>query len=206
MWLSLSTAVTRLDWVYFRWAGEHFLGRFPRTLPGGPTRLSCGLERVTRRHSAELLQSCLTLCDPRGWSPLAPLSMEFSRQEYWSVAISFSRGASPSWDRTRISCVSCIGRWVLYHWNTRETQETRVVCIQRALMDMISVLPTEPRGGHYTLCHCTAEKTSWFWEFKAPSHGHQLEEVVLGLNGAARFPSLTDLSCKVKLTFWIFDQ
>ena len=28
-------------------------------------------------------QSCLTLCDPRDCSQ-APLSMEFSRQEYWS--------------------------------------------------------------------------------------------------------------------------
>ena len=30
------------------------------------------------------LQSCLTLCDPMDSSPPAPLSMEFSRQEYWS--------------------------------------------------------------------------------------------------------------------------
>ena len=29
-------------------------------------------------------QLCLTLCDPVDCSPLAPLSMEFSRQEYWS--------------------------------------------------------------------------------------------------------------------------
>ena len=29
-------------------------------------------------------QSCLTLCDPMDCSRQAPLSMEFSRQEYWS--------------------------------------------------------------------------------------------------------------------------
>ena len=29
-------------------------------------------------------QLCLTLCDPMDCSPQAPLSMEFSRQEYWS--------------------------------------------------------------------------------------------------------------------------
>ena len=29
-------------------------------------------------------QSCLTLCDPVDCSPPGPLSMEFSRQEYWS--------------------------------------------------------------------------------------------------------------------------
>ena len=33
---------------------------------------------------AELLQWCLTLCDPMDCSPSAPLSMRFSRQEYWS--------------------------------------------------------------------------------------------------------------------------
>ena len=35
------------------------------------------------------------------------------------VAISFSRGSSRTQDRTGISC---IGRWILYHWVTREAQ------------------------------------------------------------------------------------
>ena len=34
--------------------------------------------------AAKSLQSCLTLCDPIDSSPPAPLSMGFSRQEYWS--------------------------------------------------------------------------------------------------------------------------
>ena len=29
-------------------------------------------------------QLCLTLCDRMDYSPPAPVSMEFSRQEYWS--------------------------------------------------------------------------------------------------------------------------
>ena len=33
------------------------------------------------------------------------------------VAISFCRGSSQSRDRT---CISCFGRWILYHWATRE--------------------------------------------------------------------------------------
>ena len=33
---------------------------------------------------AKLLQSCPTLCDPIDGSPQAPLSLGFSRQEYWS--------------------------------------------------------------------------------------------------------------------------
>ena len=32
----------------------------------------------------QLLQSCLTLCDPRNSAHQIPLSMGFSRQEYWS--------------------------------------------------------------------------------------------------------------------------
>ena len=34
--------------------------------------------------AAKLLHSCLTLCDPIDGSPPAPLSLGFSKQEYWS--------------------------------------------------------------------------------------------------------------------------
>ena len=33
---------------------------------------------------AQLLQSCLTLCNPMDYIPQAPLSVEFSRHTYWS--------------------------------------------------------------------------------------------------------------------------
>jgi len=48
----------------------------------------------------------------------APLSMRFSRQEYWNESLWPPPGES-SWprDRTRISFVSCIGKQVLYHWH-----------------------------------------------------------------------------------------
>ena len=44
----------------------------------------------------------------------ALLSMVFSRQEYQLVAISYSRGSSQPRDQTWVSCISCIGRQVLY--------------------------------------------------------------------------------------------
>ena len=46
----------------------------------------------------------------------APRSLEFSRQEYWS-RWPFPTSGDPLWPRdwTRLSCVSCIGRWILYH-------------------------------------------------------------------------------------------
>ena len=46
----------------------------------------------------------------------APLSMELSRQEW--VAISSSRGSSWPKDLTQVSCVSGIGRQILYHCTT----------------------------------------------------------------------------------------
>ena len=36
------------------------------------------------------------------------------------VAISFSKGSSRLRDQTHISCISCIGRQILYHWATGE--------------------------------------------------------------------------------------
>ena len=41
----------------------------------------------------------------------APLTMEFSRQEF---VISYSRGSSRLWGQTPVSCISCIGRQILY--------------------------------------------------------------------------------------------
>ena len=54
--------------------------------------------------------SCPTLCDLTAHQ--APLSMKFSRPEYWN-GLPF-----PTRDQTLISCVSCIGRQILYHWAT----------------------------------------------------------------------------------------
>ena len=58
-------------------------------------------------------QSCPTLCDPVDCSPPAPLSMGFSKQEYWS-GLPFPPPGDPP-NRTHVSYISCIGRQVLYH-------------------------------------------------------------------------------------------
>ena len=51
----------------------------------------------------------------------APLSMGFSRKEYWSgLPFLPSRGSSRPRDQTHVSCVSCTGREILYHWTTWE--------------------------------------------------------------------------------------
>ena len=63
----------------------------------------------------------LTLCDPMDCS--SPGSFVHgilqARILEW-VAIAFSRGSSQPRGRTRVSCVSCIGRPILYHCTTWE--------------------------------------------------------------------------------------
>ena len=58
-------------------------------------------------------QSCLSLCDPLDCSsPGSSLHGIFQARILEWVAISYSRGSSPPRDQT---CVSCIGRQILYH-------------------------------------------------------------------------------------------
>ena len=62
---------------------------------------------------------CPTLLGPNGLYSLPGSSVHGISQATileW-VAISFSRGSSQPRNQT---CVSCIGRWILYHWDTRE--------------------------------------------------------------------------------------
>ena len=62
-------------------------------------------------------QLCSTLHDLTDCSPLGSSVHGIcqARMLEW-VAISFSRASSWSRDRT---CISCVGKWVLYHWATR---------------------------------------------------------------------------------------
>ena len=69
-------------------------------------------------------QLCLTLCDPMDYSPPGSRSSVYgisqTRILKW-FAISFSKGSFWPRNWTHVSCVSCIGRWILYHWATWET-------------------------------------------------------------------------------------
>ena len=84
-----------------------------------------------------------------------------------SVAISFSRGSSQHRDRT---CISRIGRWVFYHWVTREA--LRMFKMSQLQLDykywvqtllwretdcLMYVLSTEGPTG----TGCTAHGTPW---------------------------------------------
>ena len=58
-------------------------------------------------------------CNPWTVACQAPLSMQFSRQEYW-VATSYFRGSSQPSNWTQVSYISWVGRQNLYHWVTWE--------------------------------------------------------------------------------------
>ena len=61
-------------------------------------------------------QPCLTLGDPMDCSlPGSSVCRIFQARILEQVAISFSSGSSQPRDGTLISCISCIGRWILYH-------------------------------------------------------------------------------------------
>ena len=60
---------------------------------------------------AKSLQSCPTLCDPMDCSP--PGSSVHGI--FQARTLESSRGSSWLRDQTRVSYVSCMGRWVLYH-------------------------------------------------------------------------------------------
>ena len=55
-------------------------------------------------------------CGPPG----SPVGGDFQIKILVWVAISLSRVSSLHKGWTHVPCVSCLGRWVLYHWATRE--------------------------------------------------------------------------------------
>ena len=85
-----------------------------------------GREQVRQRKEILLLlvvsyKLCLTLCDPMDCSPPGfSVHGILQARILEGVAISSSRGSSPSRDRTH---VSCIGRWILHHWATWEAEK-----------------------------------------------------------------------------------
>ena len=60
----------------------------------------------------------LTLCSPMDCSlPGSSIRGGFQARILECVAISYSRGSSWLRDRTRVSCISCFGKQILYHYH-----------------------------------------------------------------------------------------
>ena len=63
------------------------------------------------------LQSCPSVCHPMDCSPPGPTVHGILQARILErVAMPSSRGSSPPRDQTLVFYVSCIGRWVLYHY------------------------------------------------------------------------------------------
>ena len=58
----------------------------------------------------------------------APLSMEFSKQEYWSGLLCPPPGDLPDSGTELVSHMSFALRWILYRWATRESPYTHCYC------------------------------------------------------------------------------
>ena len=73
----------------------------------------------------------------------APLSMGIlqARILAW-VAVPFSRGSSRPRDRTGVSSVSCIGRWVLYHYHHLRTKVK--LNMKLFLISRVRISPSSP--------------------------------------------------------------
>ena len=94
----------------------------PSDSPGKSTGVGCHflLQCIKVKSESKVVQSCPTVT-PMDYNP--PLSYVHgilqARILEW-VAISNSRRSSWPRDQTRVSCVYCVGRQVLYHWVTWE--------------------------------------------------------------------------------------
>ena len=75
------------------------------------------------------------------------------------IAVSFSRGSSRPKDRI---CVSCIGRWILYHWATRNLLQLTffaqhhimwLILVDMHSSDLLCFTVTFVRGYHNELIH-----------------------------------------------------
>ena len=75
--------------------------------------------------ACSVAQFCWTFCDPMDCrTPGSSVQGIFQARILKWVAISYSRGSSWSRDWTSISCLSCTGRWILYHCATWEALNT----------------------------------------------------------------------------------
>ena len=73
-------------------------------------------------------QTCLTIWDGVNCRPLgSSVHGIFEAKLLEWVAISCSRGSSWPRDQTHLSRISCLGRWILYHWASWEAPKNASV-------------------------------------------------------------------------------
>ena len=105
-----------------RWSYQDIFQSLPDCCPSDSFCL-LPLSRLNEE-CALCAQSCLISCDNMDCSPPGSSVREIFQARIldW-VAISYSRRSSRPRDPIYLSCISCIGRQILYHCTTRETQD-----------------------------------------------------------------------------------
>ena len=95
-------------------------------------------------------ESCPTLCDHMDCSPpgSSVLGISQTRIVEW-VANSFSRGSSQPKDQTCVSCIPCIGRWILYCWATWEAINKCIQGVGRRLLTAKEMLLSRASAKHF---------------------------------------------------------
>ena len=106
-------------------------------------KVDCGVYAVCL-----VAQSCPALCNSMDCSLLGSLSMGFSRKEYWSGLPFPPPGDLPN-AGTCVSCVSCIGRQILYHcatWSAHVWQHSIKSLFSLACQRMLETQKKERLG------------------------------------------------------------
>ena len=110
--------------------------------------------------------SCVFVCDPSTlWSVACQvsLSLQFSRQGYWS-GLAFP----PPGDQAEGSniCILCIGRWILCHCATWEAYASYPSLIYWGKLLSCRGLPTTLQEYHRLHGHELEQAGSWWWTGK----------------------------------------
>ena len=120
---------------------------------------------------------CLTLCDPMDCSPPGSSvhGIYQARILEWVVISSFMRSFQPR-NQTHISCISHIGKWILYHWPTWEACHINLSCCCCSVAQSCLTL-CDPMGcimpGFPVLHHLpelTQTHVHWVCDAIQPSH------------------------------------
>ena len=95
--------------------------------------------------------SCLTLCNPMDYSPPGSSVHGVLQARILEWVVISSRGSSQSKDRTRISCLSSIGRQMLFHWATWKTGHRGAGLISQASPSLCEQSPVLLSPCHWLL-------------------------------------------------------
>ena len=99
--------------------------------------------------------SCPTLCDPMDCKLLgSSVHGSFRARILDWVAISYLRRPSQPRDQTCISCVCCVGRWILWCYSTWEAPILHLILVKRSCLFVFSYCSWGSQGKNTeVVCH-----------------------------------------------------